>query len=470
MITAANIFLPLLPAAAFIGRSSLLALAALILNLNLMLKRLLPACLFFFAFMPATVHAQKLLTDVMDTSTDIGKGFYSVYTTYNNLRFSGYMQPQFQAVGDKGAKSFGGGDFPAASDNRFTLRRGRLKIDYLRTTAGHYPSVAFVFQFDGTERGVFIRDFYGRFFENKWHALSVTTGMFARPFGYEVNLGSADRESPERGRMSQILMKTERDLGAMLTLEPRDPNSTFKWLRVDIGLFNGQGLSGTTDYDSHKDLIGRIYVKPRLLNGTDIHLSGGVSGYYGGITSQGNVLFTTLYNNNNPYQLRDSNTTNNGRLVPRRYAGADAQLLIPNKHGATEFRGEVIFGRQTATAATSETPGIYPTGQPLYTRRFNGAYFYFLQHLGSTRHQLVLKYDWYDPNSTVKGADIRADNGFTAADIKYQTFSAGYLYYINPNLKLTLWYDHIINENTSLVGYTKDLKDDLITVRMQFRF
>ena len=36
--------------------------------------------------------------------------------------------------------------------------------------------------------------------------------MFARPFGFEINYSSSDRESPERGRKSQILMKGERDL------------------------------------------------------------------------------------------------------------------------------------------------------------------------------------------------------------------------------------------------------------------
>jgi len=129
---------------------------------------------------------------------------------------------------------------------------------------------------------------------------------------------------------------------------------------------------------------------------------------------------------------------------------------------------------QTATATSTESPGTYPisgtTLQPLYVRNFDGAYFYFLQHLASEKHQLVLKYDWYDPNTRVKGAELTAAHGFNQADIKYQTFGAGYVYYINPYVKATFWYEHPMNESTSLAGYTKDVPDDVFTFRLQFRF
>ena len=50
----------------------------------------------------------------------------------------------------------------------------------------------------------------------------MTAGLFARPFGYEVNLGLLFRETPERGRMSQILMPAERDIGVMVSFEPQE--------------------------------------------------------------------------------------------------------------------------------------------------------------------------------------------------------------------------------------------------------
>jgi hypothetical protein len=73
--------------------------------------------------------------------------------------------------------------------------------------------------------------------------------MFARPFGWEINLSNSYREAPERVRLSQILMKTERDLGFMTSLDDRKKEGICKFLRADIGIFNGQGLSGPVEFD-----------------------------------------------------------------------------------------------------------------------------------------------------------------------------------------------------------------------------
>jgi hypothetical protein len=421
------------------------------------------------------VSSQQMLTDLMDTSTNMGRGLYSVYQKYNALKFSIYVQPQFQFAESRGAKSFNGGDFPANSDNRFTLRRGRFRAEYLHNNEEGYPSTQLVFQFDASERGVFVRDMFGRVFENKFHMFSVSGGIFARPFGYEVNLGSGDRESPERGRMSQLLMKIERDLGFMGTLEPRGKDSKFKWLKVDLGVFNGQGLPGLTDYDSHKDVIARIGVKPYAINKAGWKISGGVSGYFGGIESQSPVIYTLNGSGESAHFVYDSATGNKGKIMPRKYYGADVQFKIPNKKGATEFRAEYITGQQTATAATTETPGIYPvtsTGamMPLYARNFNGAYFYFLQHLFSTKHQLVLKYDWYDPNTDVAGMQLTSAKDFTGADVKFNTFGAGYIYHMSANVRLIFYYEHVQNEHTGVTGFKQDIQDNTFTTRLQLRF
>lgn len=420
--------------------------------------------------------AQRFLTDMMDTTTGIGKGIYPIYQKYDRLKFGGYMHPQFQWIETKGAKTYNAGDFPKNTDNRFRLRRGRIRVDYAHYNEQNQPLAYFAFQFDGTEQGVNIRDFWGRFYENKLGLFAVTTGMFARPMGFEVNLSSSDRETPERGRMSQILMKTERDLGMMLTIEPRKAHYKFKWLRLDVGVFNGQGLAGPGEYDSHKDLIGRLYLKPRKIKNLGWTVSAGLSGYYGGIVSQSPWIFKTTGTGNDAVVKGDSTPSNINYISPRQYAGADVQLKIPNAKGFSEFRAETIMGTQTGTANSSETPGTYPVSsttnlpQPLYTRTFNGAYFYYLQHLGREDLQFIAKYDWYDPNTAVSGKQVDAAKGFSPADIKYSTLSAGFLYYINVHVKLFLYYDWVTNENTSIPGYTGDIKDNVITCRLQFRF
>lgn len=417
-----------------------------------------------FICMTGTAQSQVLLNDLMDTSSTLSKGFLSLYQQYNWLRFSGYLQPQWQHAETKGAPSFNGGDFAPNSDNRFMLRRGRMRIDYMRRNEAGYPVTQLVFQFDGTEKGFAIRDYWGRVFENKWHLFSITGGMFARPFGYEVNLGSADRESPERGRASQLLMRAERDLGFMFTLEPRKDGGKLHWLRADVAVVNGQGLSGTTDYDSHKDVIGRVYSKPQRLGKSKWTLSGGLSVFDGGVVSNNAVL----YHSEGISTQRDSSANNVGKLMPRQYYGADAQLKIPNKKGVTEFRAEYLRGQQTGMLSSSETPGVL--NGPLASRHFDAAYFYYLQHLGSLKHQVILKYDWYDPNTEVAGDAVSAAHGHTVADIKYATLGGGYLWYASPNVRLMLYYEHPINESSAIAGYGEDAKDDVFTARLQFRF
>jgi hypothetical protein len=420
-------------------------------------------------------HAQFLM-DMIDTTTSVGKGMFSLYQKYDAVRFSGYIQPQFQYAQQKGIDSYAGGNFPEHVNNRFSLRRGRFRLDYSRYDEALMPVVQFAFQFDGTERGVFIRDFFGRIFENKWDVFSVTAGMFARPFSYEVNLSSGERETPERGRMSQILMKTERDIGAMVSFEPRRKTNKWKFLKIDAGFFNGQGLTATSDFDSHKDFITRIAIKPQKLNSHNWRLSGAVSILYGGMEQFTPYIYKIDNAGGKPAYTVDSSATNVGKIAPRHYYGADIQFRIPNgkNKGATEFRAEYMRGSQTATATTTETPAVIPVAAgknaPLYIRNFDGAYLYLLQHLGNPMDLIVLKYDWYDPNTRVKGRQIDAAAGMTAADIRYNTFGAGYVHYFNVNMKVMLYYDMVKNESTSLEGYTSDLKDNVFTCRLQYRF
>jgi hypothetical protein len=416
----------------------------------------------------------QFLMDMVDTTKDMGKNMLSLYNRFDRIRISGYIQPQYQIADTAGAKSFEGGDFSQFSNNRFMLRRGRIRFDYVRYTKQNDASVQFVFQFDGTERGVFIRDFWGRVFDHKWQLFSGTVGMFARPFGFETNLSSADRESPERGRMNQILMKTERDLGMMISFEPRKRKNFLQYIKYDIGIFNGQGLTATTDFDSKKDIITRFSLKSVPLN-KKMFLSAGVSYLHGGVRQ--NSKYRASVQNENAVNLfvNDSLGYKAGSTAPRTYMGADAQLKIKHGWGATEFRAEFISGTQTSTSSNTETPGTNSADTTqtnvYYVRKFSGAYFYFLQNIINKDNQLILKYDWYDPNTLVKGSEIGLkSSNLKAAEIKYSTFGIGFLHHFNENMKVVLYYDFVKNERTGLTGYTRDVKDNVLTTRVQFRF
>jgi hypothetical protein len=411
----------------------------------------------------------QFLMDMIDTTRDLGKSLFSITKNLNHIRIGGYIQPQFQVASTKGQSGFEGGDFSLQVNNRFSLRRGRLRFEYARFNKNDKPVVQFVFQFDGTERGVFIRDFWGRVFENRWQLFSFSAGMFARPFGFEVNLSSVDRESPERGRVSQLLMRNERDLGAMVSFEPRKKISPLRFFKWDLGFFNGQGLAATADFDSYKDLITRAALKPVKLS-KHFLLSAGLSYLNGGFLQNTRYIYRTGQSGGVKTFLVDSSLSNINARAPRKYAGADIQLKYKHRAGLTELRAEYWQGMQTATAASTETPASLPV-EPLYTRKFNGAFVYLLHNIFNAKHQLCIKYDWYDPNIRVGGMDIgKSGAKLNRTDIKYTTWGAGYNYYVNENLRLLLWYTTVKNETTLLNGYTTDVKDNVFTCRLQFRF
>jgi hypothetical protein len=410
----------------------------------------------------------QFLMDMVDTSTEVGKGMLSIYKKFDRVNISGYMQPQFQVAQEKGIPSYSGGDFPPQVNNRFMFRRGRIRFDYAHFTDTGQAALQFVFQFDGTERGVFIRDFWGRIFENRFELFSLSAGMFARPFGYELNRSSSDRESPERGRMSQILMKTERDLGAMVSFEPRKRKHPLRYIKWDAGIFNGQGLAAPNEFDSHKDFITRLSLKPYPVS-KNLFFSMGLSYLNGGLFQSNRYVYSMETKGAKNFNL-DSSMSNIGKIAPRKYYGADAQLRLNHAWGNTELRVEYWMGKQTATEATSETPTELLT-EPYYIRKFDGAFVYLLQNIINNRHQLGVKFDWYDPNTDVEGDEIgNGGSNINATNIKYSTLSVGYNYYMNVNLKLFLWYDFIKNESTSLSEFQGDVRDNVFTCRLQFEF
>lgn len=431
-------------------------------------------CLISFFLLFTNAKAQRFLSD-LDSSFYIKDTVRPVVKRFSNLRITGYIQPQFQLASAKGVESYEGGSFSPHSQSRFMLRRARVKIEYvLPSKESGVPAAFFAFQVDGTERGVAIRDMFLKLFETKKQMFSITAGLFARPFGYEVNLSSAYREMPERGRMSQILMPRERDIGAMISYEPINKKRKSSQIKFDIGVFNGQGLAGSTDFDSRKDVISRAYFKPYEVN--NFTISGGLSFLNGGWKNGTKYVYKNgmAQNGDNIFNV-DSSLSNLDKIAPRHYYGADIQLKKDHQWGATELRAEYWFGTQPGTINTSISPGALPVanGNPLptYIRSYNGALFYFLQNIVNEKHQLLLKYDWYDPNIKVKKLQIgKPGTNLTPADIKFATTGIGYIYNFNKQTRLVLCYSLVSNEITALPGFTSQLSDNVFTCRLHFIF
>src|SRR5262245_33971906 len=147
------------------------------------------------------------------------------------LKFSGYVQGRYQYAdaSRQGADSQGR---PLVTDG-FTIRRGRLKAQYLGTVAG------FMLQVDATPRGVTLKDAEAQLTE-PWtgQQLMLVIGQTKWPFGYEIVQSSGDREFPERTRVVRAFGPGERDRGAKV-LGKMGP------VRVALGVFDGNGTENT---------------------------------------------------------------------------------------------------------------------------------------------------------------------------------------------------------------------------------
>ena len=136
------------------------------------------------------------------------------------IKVSGYIQAQFQIADSSGQQSYAGGNFATGVDKRFAIRRGRVKFQYdSQLNSKGWSTSQYVFNFDVSEKGLAIKDLYAKITDPCIGWVSLTAGMQNRPFGNEIGYSSSLRESPERGRMSQIIFPGERDLGAMITIQ-----------------------------------------------------------------------------------------------------------------------------------------------------------------------------------------------------------------------------------------------------------
>lgn len=428
--------------------------------------------LFLISVVSTNAQTQKI-----DSLSNKLKELTSEVSFIKNLKITGWVQAQYQWTQTNGAKTFDGGDFASNSNSRFMIRRGRVKFTYTNNL------VQTVLQLNATERGVNLVDIYGKVTDPWTKSFSLTAGVMNRPFGFEIQQSSSERETPERARFTQLLIPNERDLGGMLSFQPIKGKKLFG-LKIDAGLYNGVGIavpgttslngSGLIDFDSYKDFIGRIYYK-KSLKDDKINFGLGCSHYNGGFVYQNNRVFNQLVPGDEgpSWNMRDTinNTSLKGKKAPRIYYDFEGQFSVKTKLGTTTLRGEYIFGKQSGMIDESKSPSVLPSKTDTYIRDFNGGYVYYIQRIAKSKHELALKYEWYDPNSQLSSNAFGAMTNFTKAELKYTMIGVGYNYYYNENLKFMFYYNRVYNEKASgILGYEKDLKDDVFTLRMQYRF
>lgn len=413
-------------------------------------------------------------------------------TVSSRLKLSGYIQSEWQSsqidvngnasqdmkVG-QGANAGEKADAvatPGSSFSRFGVRRGRLKATY--TNDGYTG----VFYIDASEKGVILKEAYVSAIDPYAGVLTLKGGIFNRPFGYEIEYSSSQRESPERSRIIQTLFPNERDLGAMITLQA-PKTSPWNVVKLDLGLVAGDAIG--VDTKSKKDLIGHL----TYTDGTPLmKYSVGASLYNGTVFQPTNVV----YSMSNGSFKADSSATNKNGYAKRQYIGFDGQFSISSPAGLTSIRGEYIFGTQPGTSSSTASPdlSVKPTGYATapslntgdtYMRKFAGGYVQLVQDIADTKHSVTVKYDWYDPNTDVKGdqvgvpTSVKATKATGKADIAYSTIGIGYLYRMTQNVKFMVYYDMPVNETSSAMttagtNYSSKLAAKLLTIRMQYKF
>jgi hypothetical protein len=432
-----------------------------------------------FAFPLLLMGQENQNDDVKQSADTLNTKIENVKTDLDllkKLKISGYIQAQWQLADTAGQLSpFSGGAFPRNSDNRFMVRRGRVKFAYEGNLA------QFVLQLDATQSGVSLKDAYVNFKDPWLQMFTLQAGVFNRPFGNEIAYSSSLRETPERARVTQTLFPGERDLGAMLTIQP-NKESRFNFIRFNAGLLAGNGIAPETD--SRKDFSGQLGINKTTRN-EKFRYAVGISYYNGGYFQETKKVYimATLADGITKGFDVDSTETNRGEYAKREYFGADAQLSLDWFPGMTTLRGEYIFGKQPGTSKLNISPAnrIIPDigATDTYNRSFNGGYVYFIQNILHSRHEVVVKYDFLDPNTDVKGEDAYSEVDFDegtiktrlgGADVAYSTWGFGYNVRIAANVKLMAYYEVVKNETTAITGYTKDLTDNVFTLRAQFKF
>jgi phosphate-selective porin len=391
------------------------------------------------------------------TSVERIEKLESAVKTLQKLKISGYVQTQLQ-YGEKDALLKVGNinENLEKSFNRLGIRRGRIKLAYEEGIASG------VFQLDITEKGLGVKDAYLAIKDPWMKSNALKAGVFDRPFGNEISYSSSRRESPERSTIFQTLFPDERDLGALLLLQPAK-TSALNFLKLEAGLFAGNGIKQETD--SRKDFIGHLSADKSI--GRNLQLGGGVSYYNGGVY-QGTE---NVYRMEGKQFVLHSDVKNIGQFAKREYFGFDAQFNLKSKLGTTQLRAEYLLGEQPGAKALSKSPNasVLPSVNT-YIRNFGGGYAILVQDFGKLPLSGVLKYDWYDPNTKIAKNDVGL-NETAEGDVAYNTFGFGMLWNVNSSVRLQAFYEINKNETSeNLIGYETDRKDNVFTLRAQYKF
>ncbi|MEI6090460.1 MAG: porin [bacterium] len=365
-------------------------------------------------------------------------------TNLKKMKISGYMQVQYEQT--QSAKGLFANPYDAKDlvKGRVRIRRSRLKFAY---DAG---LTQVVIQGDFSNEKFELKDAYIKITDPWTKYFALQTGVFNRP-NYEVEYSSSQRESMERSTVIKNLYPSERDLGAMLIVNPDD------MFQLQVAAFNNTMLGDLKQFSPNFNAE-KFYYMARLTKQLSFQDAGlgidfGVSARIGNVVTNTNKVYTSDMATK---PKADSTTYAKGDLLPRTWYGAEAQIYW-DFLGGMKLTAEYMMGSNV-----DELSAATPTGA-IRMRDFSGYYVMLVKNV-TKDFQVAVKYDSYNPNTKIDAAAV--DN---TKDLAFSTIGIGLHNYTFDNVRISLWYD--MNKTTTLAGLLdKDPLDNLLTFRVQYKF
>lgn len=415
------------------------------------------------------------------------EGYLETKNTVDKLakiKVSGYTQFQYRYATDTVAnKDFkigdmAGGDLYNASgaenvNGLFAIRRGRLKVAH----EGDFSNAQA--ELEILPNGVSLKDLQFGIKAPFAPDFGLKVGIMDAPFGFEVGYSSSNLEIAERSRVVQSLFPGEKDMGARFYYTPGD-NAPALLQHIDLtaGAYTGQG-GKSVDLSDSKNIVGRLGLKFPFEE-VGVAVDGGVSVYRGSLRAM----------NDTSYALKSGawtsvvDASSDSRSHDRNYTGFDLQTYVDVPYvGGLNLRGEYISGQQPGSSSGSASPaGALAT--KVYDRNFAGYYAQATLNLGKYL-QLAYRFDNYDPNTDVAEKDFKAGVKLNTGDVAYATNSLGLSLFVNGNTKVAVYYDMVKNEKVAAdvkdaagkvtaatinKQLTRDLPDNVLNVRLQYKF
>lgn len=256
------------------------------------------------------------------------------------LRFSGYLQAQYEAHSDSGEGLDESGE-PNNLD-RFLIRRGRLKVRWEGSRFAHLS-----LETDASSSGVSLKEAEATLlFPFSGLDVDFTLGLFKIPFGFETLLSSSDNPFLEPSFLTRTFFPGERDLG----LRIRAKSSIYS---VQMAVINGNPIGSDLlpgrDPDGAKDLVLRLGIDTMRI---DFGVSAQVGKEF--VPGTPEVAPTTTWIDSDRDSVPEPGevtTTDDVEGVPsddvaRWRLGADFELQLPR----TEVYGEIAFARRAGAA------------------------------------------------------------------------------------------------------------------------